>query len=71
MFRGSQYFYENLAAIHMYKTTLKLNRPLYVKIAILDLAKYYIYEFYYNNLKAKYGDRCKLSRKSPSLFGRE
>ena len=50
----------NLAAIHMYKTNLKLNRPVYVRMSILDLSKYFMYEFYYNHLKNKYGDRCNL-----------
>ena len=31
---------ENVAAIHMYKTKVKLNRPINVGIATLDLAKY-------------------------------
>ena len=53
-------FDDDLAAIHMHKTKLLLNRPVYVGMSILDLSKRHMYDFYYNILKKKYGDRCRL-----------
>ena len=47
-------FNENLVAVHMYKDTLKLNRPIYVGMSILDLSKHLMYDFYYNQLKEQY-----------------
>ena len=38
----------------MYKDTLKLNRPIYVGMSILDLSKHLMYDFYYNQLKEQY-----------------
>ena len=50
-FNAFKKFNENLVAVHMYKNTLKLNRPIYVGMSILDLSKHLMYDFYYNQLK--------------------
>ena len=55
-----QRFNEDLVAVKMLQTKLKLNRPIYAGMVILDLAKRLRYNFYYNTLKAKYGDRVNL-----------
>jgi hypothetical protein len=45
------------------KQVVKLNRPMYIYIgmAILDLSKLHMYEFFYGVLKPKYGDKIKLA----------
>jgi hypothetical protein len=53
-------FDDDLAALHMHKTSLCLNRPIYVGMSILDLSKLLMYDFYYNKVKTKYGDRATL-----------
>ena len=53
-FNAFKKFNENLVAVHMYKDTLKLNRPIYVGMSILDLSKHLMYDFYYNQLKEQY-----------------
>ena len=55
-----QRFNEDLVAVKMLQTKLKLNRPIYAGMVILDLAKRLVYNFYYNTLKTKYGDRVNL-----------
>ena len=40
-----------LAAVQVQNKTLKLNRPIYVGQAILDLSKTFMYDFYYKALK--------------------
>ena len=57
---SSKIFNENLVAIHKIKETLTLNRPAYVGMCILDLSKTLMYDFHYNYVKAKYGDKAKL-----------
>jgi len=47
-------FDENLIAIHMKRTKLLYNKPIYLGICILDLSKYITYDFLYNNIKNKY-----------------
>ena len=57
---SSKIFYENLVAVHKIKETLTLNRPAYVGMCILDLSKTLMYDFHYNYIKEKYGDKAKL-----------
>ena len=55
-----KWFSENLVAIEMKKTKVKMNKPIYVGMAILDISKTLMYEFWYGYLKSKYGDKIKL-----------
>ena len=57
---SSKIFNENLVAVHKIKEMLTLNRPAYVGTWILDLSKTLMYDFHYNYIKNKYGDRAKL-----------
>ena len=57
---SSKIFNENLVAVHKIKETLTLNRPAYVGMCILDLSKTLMYDFHYNYIKNKYGDKAKL-----------
>ena len=57
---SSKIFNENLVAVHKIKETLILNRPAYVGMCILDLSKTLMYDFHYNYIKKKYGDKAKL-----------
>ena len=57
---SSKIFNENLMAVHKVKETLTLNRPAYVGMCILDLSKTLMYDFHYNYIKKKYGNRARL-----------
>ena len=57
---SSKIFNENLVAVHKIKESLTLNRPAYVGMCILDLSKTLMYDFHYNYIKNKYGDKSKL-----------
>ena len=59
-FRNHKIFSENLISVHMKKTNLKMNKPVYLGACILDLSKTIMYDFHYNYIKAKYGDKAKL-----------
>ena len=48
-------FDENLIAVHMKKTKLYFNKPVYLGMSILDLSKSFMYDFHYNYIKTKYG----------------
>ena len=47
-------FDENLAAVHMHKTKLEFNKPIYVGASILELSKTLMYDFHYNYAKKKW-----------------
>ena len=51
---------ENLMAIEMKKIRLKMAKPLYLGMPILDISKTLMYEFLYDYINPKYGDRAKL-----------
>ena len=53
-------FSEHLMAIEMKKTKVKITKPLYLGISILDISKTFMYEFWYDYVKPEYGDRAKL-----------
>ena len=53
-------FSENLIAIEMKKTKLKMNKLVYLGLSILDISKTVMYEFWYDYMKPKYGDNVKL-----------
>ena len=53
-------FSENLVSVHMKKTSLTMNKPVYLGMCILDLSKTIMYDFHYNYIKSKYGDKAKL-----------
>jgi len=53
-FAWQKIFDNDLAALHMDKSRLLLNRPVYVGMSILDLSKHLVYDFYCNQLKEQY-----------------
>ena len=57
---NSKIFNENLVAIHKINEQIKLNKPAYVGMCILDLSKTLMYDFHYNYIKQKYGSKAKL-----------
>ena len=57
---GEHAFNDDLAAIHMRRTKCVLNTPIYLGMCILDISKQHMYNYWYNTIKAKYGDAAKL-----------
>ena len=59
-FNHCNIFSEDLVAVHMKKTKLVFNKAVYLGMCILDLSKTLMYDFHYNYIKSKYGDKAKL-----------
>ena len=53
-------FSDHLIAIEMKKTKVKMTKPLYLGMSILDISKILMYEFWYDYINPKYGDKAKL-----------
>ena len=43
----------------MRKTQIRVNRPVYLGFSILELSKILMYEFWYDYVKPKYGEKAK------------
>ena len=53
-------FSEHLMAIEMKNTRVKMTKPLYLGMSILNISKTLTCEFWYDYIKLKYADRAKL-----------
>ena len=51
---------ENLSIIEMRRTKVKMNKPIYLGLSILEISKLLMYEFWYDYMKPKYDDNVKL-----------
>ena len=51
---------KNLLVMEMKKTEVKMNKPIYLGKAVLDLSKTLMFEFWYDYLKPMYGDKIRL-----------
>ena len=54
------YISEDLSIIEMNKTKVKMNKPMYLGLSILDISKILMYKFWFHYTKPKYGNRAKL-----------
>ena len=54
------YISEDLSIIEMNKTRVKMNKPIYLGLSILDISKILMYEFWYDYMKPKYGNKVRL-----------
>ena len=59
-YHTTEWFSENLLPTEMKKTKVKMNKPVYLGLSILEISKTLIYEFWYDYMKPKYGDKVKL-----------
>ena len=51
---------EDLSIIEMKKTKVKINKPIYLGLSILEISKTLVYEFWYDYNKPKYNNDVKL-----------
>ena len=59
-FNRATIFDRNLIAVHMKKTEIYFNKPVYVGQAILDLSKTLMFDFHYKYIRKKYDSKAEL-----------
>ena len=59
-YHSTKYISEDLLIMEMKKVEIKMNNPIYLGLSILDISKTLMYEFWYNYIKPKYGDKARL-----------
>ena len=52
-YHTTKHFSENLLAIEMKKTKVKMNKPVYLGMSIVDISKTLMYKFRYDYIKPK------------------
>ena len=51
---------QDLSVIETKKTKVKMNKPIYLGLSILEISKTLMYEFWYDYMKPKYANNVKL-----------
>ena len=59
-YRAMNYISEDLSIIEMKRTKVKMNKPIYLGLSILEISKLLMYECWHDYMKPKYGDNVKL-----------
>ena len=59
-FKSSKIINNNLVGITLSYPCIKMDKPFYIGMVILELAKFYMYDFHYNVMKKTFGDKIKL-----------
>src|SRR3990170_1872962 len=59
LYVGFKAFEEGITAIHILKSTVTLNKPIYVGQAILDISKAMIFNFWYSYIKPRYKEKAR------------
>ena len=59
-YHSTKYISKDLLIMEMKKAEVKMNKPIYLGQAILDLSKTLMYEFWYDYIKPVYRDKAKL-----------
>ena len=67
-YHTTKWFSEDLLTTEMKKTKVKMNKPIYLGLSILDISKTLMYEFWYDYMKPKYGDNVKLCYMDSDTF---
>ncbi len=60
-FKGNTVNYDDdFCFVEMHRKKVTLNKPIYAGFCVLEISKTLMYEFHYNYIKAKYGDKAQL-----------
>lgn len=59
-FKRRTIFNENLVAVEMNRTKIVMDKPISIGLAVLDISKWVMYQFYYDHLKPTYGDKIQM-----------
>ena len=62
------YISEDLSIIEMKRKKVKMNKPIYLGLSILEISKILMYEFWYDYMKPKYVNNVKLCYMDTDIF---
>ena len=59
-FQNFKIMNENLTAVKLLKPNVKMIKPMYIGMCVLDLSKMHMYNFHYNVIRERYGSKARL-----------
>ena len=59
-YKESKIINDNLVGVTLGYPAIKIQKPFYIGMAILEFAKFHMYNFHYNVMKSSFGNRLKL-----------
>ena len=59
-YHATKWFSKNLLAIEIKKTKVKMNKPVYRGLSVLEISKILMHEFWYDYINPKYQNNAKL-----------
>ena len=59
-YHSIKYISKDLLVMEMKQTEVKMNKPIYLGQAIIDISKTLMYKFWYDYIKPNYGDKARL-----------
>ena len=67
-FKNAKRINSKLVGVEMKYSSIKINKPFYIGMSILDLSKWHMYNFHYNVMKSIFGDRVHLLTRTQILL---
>ena len=67
-YHSTKYISKDLLIMAIKKTEVKMDKPIYIGQAILDLSQTLMYEFWYDYIKPKYGNKARLCYMDTDIF---
>ena len=67
-YQSTKYISKDLLVMEMRKTEVRKSKPIYLDQAVLDLSKTLMYEFWYDYIKPKFGDKARLCYMDTNSF---
>ena len=67
-FKHSQIITKNIAGVEEQTPRLKLDRPIFIGMSVLDLSKQHMYRFFFDVMKPQQGDNIRLVNADTNSF---
>ena len=59
-FKHSHIINKNIAGVEEQKPRLKLDRPIFIEMSVLDLSQQHLYRFFFDVMKPQHGDNIRM-----------
>ena len=68
IFKHSHFINKNIAGVEKPKPRLKFDRPIFIRMSVLDLSKQHMYRFFFDVVKPQHGDNIRMVNADTDSF---